>query len=73
MQPNKEMKLKEPCYVATKKDLFKLYRKLPDVFIRETINDIISKCRNLELEKAKYLKTITPIEFRLFVEEVGEV
>ncbi|MFY7671593.1 hypothetical protein ACOSP6_10965 [Tenacibaculum sp. MEBiC06402] len=67
------MKSEEKSYVSTKKDLFRLYHKLPDVFMRETINDIISKCRKMDLDKVKYVKTITPVEFKLFVQEVGEM
>jgi hypothetical protein len=67
------MKVDQTSYVATKKQLFRLYHKLPEDFIRETINDIISKCRNKDLEDIKNVRNITPNEFRLFVKEVGEV
>ncbi len=67
------MKVDQTSYVATKKQLFRLYHKLPEDFIRETINDIISKYRNKDLEDIKNVRNITPNEFRLFVKEVGEV
>ncbi|AUC14357.1 hypothetical protein BTO06_04010 [Tenacibaculum sp. SZ-18] len=67
------MKVEQTSYVATKKQLFRLYHKLPEDFLRETINDIISKCRNKKLEEIKNVRNITPNEFREFVKEVGQV
>ena len=67
------MKSEKLTYVATKKELFRLYHKLPDDFLRETINDIIAKSRGLNIDEVKFVKTITPAEFRLFVCEIGEV
>ena len=67
------MKSEETSYVATKKQLFRLYHKLPEDFIRETINDIISKCRNKNIDEIKNVRNITPNEYRLFVREVGQL
>ena len=67
------MKSEKLTYVATKKQLFRLYHKLPEDFIRETINDIISKCRNKNVDEIKNVRNITPNEYRLFVREVGQL
>ncbi|WP_299681098.1 hypothetical protein [uncultured Tenacibaculum sp.] len=57
----------------TKQELFKKYYKLPDRFIRETINNIIKDCRNISLSEAKKKRNITPKECKEFINIMGEV
>ncbi len=57
----------------SKKEIYKKYNKLNHDYIKRIINEIISNCRKISLEKAKPISIITPKEFRQFVEEVGEI
>ncbi|WP_272151840.1 hypothetical protein [Tenacibaculum aiptasiae] len=67
------MEFEYPSFKNTKKSLSKYYWKLPKKFFRSTINRIISESRGIDINRAKYIKTITPKEFRLFVDEVDRV
>lgn len=60
-------------YVATKKELYQKYWKVPERRKKNVMNSIIAKCRNISLESAKPKQKIDPKEYRLFVEEVGEI
>ncbi|WP_272149126.1 hypothetical protein [Tenacibaculum aiptasiae] len=62
-----------PPLMGTKKELAKHYWKLPTKFFRDTINRIIAESRNIDIDIAKYKRTITPKEFRLFVSEIEGV
>jgi hypothetical protein len=60
-------------YIASKKELFKRYSKVPFRIKRSIMNQIIAQSRNISLELAKPKQKITPKEFYLFVEEFGEI
>ena len=68
-----ESQKEHPPLMGTKKELAKYYWKLSTRFFRDTINRIISETRNIKLEEAKKQKTITPKEFKLFVEEIDGI
>lgn len=53
--------------IYTKKELFKKHYFLPEAEMRNTINEIIAKNRNLEISVAKYKKNLRPIEVREFL------
>ncbi|PKH51887.1 hypothetical protein CXF68_14860 [Tenacibaculum sp. Bg11-29] len=68
-----EYQIQYPPLMGTKKELSNHYWKLSSRFFKETINRIISESRNIDLQIAKHKKTITPKEFRLFVEEIDGI
>ncbi|WP_299162788.1 hypothetical protein [uncultured Tenacibaculum sp.] len=67
------MEFQYPPFKDTKKALSEYYWRLPKRFFRSTINRIISESRGVDINTAKYIKIITPKEFRLFVDEVDRV
>ncbi|PKH49522.1 hypothetical protein CXF68_01930 [Tenacibaculum sp. Bg11-29] len=68
-----EHQIAYPPMMSTKKELSNHYWKLSTRFLKETINRIISESRSIDIEIAKYKRSITPKEFRLFVEEVDGI
>lgn len=68
-----ESQINHPPLMGTKKELANYYWKLSGRFFRDTINRIISESRNITLEEAKRLKTITPREFKKFVAEIDGI
>ncbi|WP_348718945.1 hypothetical protein [Tenacibaculum sp. 190130A14a] len=56
--------------LGSKGAIYKRYFKIPEPFLRETINNIISECRKITIDKAKNEKRITPREYYKLVEEI---
>ncbi|WP_299106055.1 hypothetical protein [uncultured Tenacibaculum sp.] len=56
--------------LGSKGAVYKKYFKIPDAFLRNTMNKIISECRDITEEKAKNEKRITPKEYYKLVEEI---
>lgn len=69
----RERKLKPIPTIATKKQIFKMYYKLPDRVVRNAINIAIRKVnKTSRIKSTKHIKTLNSKHIAIICDELGD-